>query len=52
MEEIEALLQSLQALKPPGVNATKINALTAKCVDNIKVCRLRGLCSPLALSRY
>lgn len=36
MEEIEALLQSLQALKPPGVTKPKIDAITAKCVDNVQ----------------
>ncbi|KAF2711117.1 hypothetical protein K504DRAFT_376636 [Pleomassaria siparia CBS 279.74] len=36
MEEIEALLLSLQALKPPGVTPSKINAITAKCVDNVQ----------------
>jgi protein NRD1 len=40
MEELEALLQSLQALKPPGVTKTKIDAITAKCVENVQVCRL------------
>lgn len=51
MEELEALLQSLQALKPPGVTKPKIDAITAKCVENVQVCRLRGLysrsCFPL-----
>jgi hypothetical protein len=52
MEEIEALLQSLQTLKAPGVTPSKINAITAKCVDNVQVCRLCGLCSYLTLSPY
>lgn len=38
MEEIETLLQSLKALKPPGITKTKIDAITLKCVDNIQVC--------------
>ncbi|PSN68156.1 hypothetical protein BS50DRAFT_358644 [Corynespora cassiicola Philippines] len=36
MEELEALLQSLQALKPPGVTKPKIDAITAKCVENVQ----------------
>ncbi|KAJ4347934.1 uncharacterized protein N0V89_009306 [Didymosphaeria variabile] len=36
MEELEALLQSLQALKPPGVTATKIKEITQKSVDNVQ----------------
>ena len=52
MEEIEALLQSLQTLKAPGVTPSKINAITAKCVDNVQVCRLCGLCSYLTWSPY
>jgi protein NRD1 len=42
MEELESLLQSLQALKPPGITKTKIDAILAKCVDNVQVC---GICS-------
>ena len=38
MEELEALLQSLQALKAPGVTATKIKEITQKCMDNVQVC--------------
>lgn len=34
MEELEGLLQSLQALKPPGVTKTKIETITALCVKN------------------
>jgi protein NRD1 len=44
MEELETLLQSLQALKPPGITKTKIDAILAKCVDNVQVC---GICSHL-----
>lgn len=36
MEELEGLLQSLQALKPPGVTKTKIEAITALCVGNVQ----------------
>lgn len=42
MEELETLLQSLQALKPPGVTKTKIDAITAKCMENVQVRRLSG----------
>ncbi|KAF2688953.1 hypothetical protein K458DRAFT_414623 [Lentithecium fluviatile CBS 122367] len=36
MEEIEALLQSLQTLKPPGITKTKIDAITQKCFENVQ----------------
>ncbi|KAF2280393.1 uncharacterized protein EI97DRAFT_430130 [Westerdykella ornata] len=36
MEELGTLLQSLQALKPPGVTKSKIDAITAKCVENVQ----------------
>lgn len=36
MEELETLLQSLQALKPPGVTKTKIESITALCIQNIQ----------------
>ncbi|KAF2463633.1 uncharacterized protein BDR25DRAFT_107458 [Lindgomyces ingoldianus] len=36
MEELGALLQSLQTLKPPGVTKTKIEAITAVCVQNVQ----------------
>lgn len=36
MDELETLLQSLQALKPPGITKTKIDAITSTCVDNIQ----------------
>lgn len=39
MEELALQLQSLQALKAPGVTPTKIKAITQICVDNIQVCR-------------
>lgn len=38
MEELEGLLKSLQAGKPPGVTATKIKEITQKSVDNVQVC--------------
>jgi len=40
MDELEALLRSLQALKPPGVTATKIKEISQKSVDNVQVRRL------------
>lgn len=40
MDELETLLQSLQALKAPGVTPTKVKAITAICVENIQVCWL------------
>ncbi|KAL6708260.1 hypothetical protein ACN47E_003184 [Coniothyrium glycines] len=36
MEELGIQLQSLQALKPPGITPTKIKAITQICVDNIQ----------------
>lgn len=36
MEELGTELQSLQALKPPGVTPTKIKNITKICVDNIQ----------------
>ncbi|KAF1829061.1 hypothetical protein BDW02DRAFT_510868 [Decorospora gaudefroyi] len=36
MDELGTQLQSLQALKPPGVTPTKIKAITQICVDNIQ----------------
>lgn len=36
MEELATQLQSLQALKPPGVTPSKIKAITQICVDNIQ----------------
>lgn len=38
VDELDPLLQSLQALKPPGASKGKITAITSLCVDNIKVC--------------
>ncbi|KAJ9641930.1 hypothetical protein H2199_005144 [Coniosporium tulheliwenetii] len=36
MEELDAQLQSLQALKPPGVTKTKIESITAICIADIQ----------------
>ncbi|ORY17968.1 hypothetical protein BCR34DRAFT_657211 [Clohesyomyces aquaticus] len=36
MDELGSLLQSLQALKPPGVTKTKIDAITALCIQNVQ----------------
>jgi hypothetical protein len=47
IEELEALLQSLQVGKPPGVTGTKIKEITQKSVDNVQVCErteLRTIC--------
>jgi protein NRD1 len=37
MEQLDALLQSLQALKPPGATKGKITAITKLCGDNVQV---------------
>ena len=37
VEEIGAQLQSLQALKPPGITKTKIQTITEKCVESVQV---------------
>ncbi|KAF2810693.1 uncharacterized protein BDZ99DRAFT_561015 [Mytilinidion resinicola] len=36
MEELESLLQSLQALKPPGATKPKIDAITSLSINNIR----------------
>ncbi|KAF2119170.1 hypothetical protein BDV96DRAFT_569155 [Lophiotrema nucula] len=36
MEELATHLQSLQALKPPGVTKTKIETITKLCVENVQ----------------
>ncbi|KAG9855036.1 hypothetical protein KCU77_g6046, partial [Aureobasidium melanogenum] len=36
MEQLDALLQSLQALKPPGATKGKITAITKLCGDNVQ----------------
>ncbi len=38
LDELGMHLQSLQALKAPGVTPTKVKAITKLCVDNIQVC--------------
>jgi protein NRD1 len=40
LQELDSLLQSLQGLKPPGVNKTKVESITKICTspDNISVC--------------
>ena len=40
LQELDSLLQSLQGLKPPGVNKTKVDSITKICTspDNISVC--------------
>jgi len=37
MEQLDALLQSLQALKPPGATKGKITAITKLCGDDVQV---------------
>lgn len=39
MEQLDALLLSLQALKPPGATKGKITAITKLCGDNVQVIR-------------
>ncbi|KAI5265631.1 hypothetical protein E4T47_08478 [Aureobasidium subglaciale] len=36
IEQLDALLQSLQALKPPGATKGKISAVTTLCVENVQ----------------
>lgn len=45
--ELENYLQSMLALKPPGVSGSKINSITSLCTANVQV-RL----SLLLLFRY
>ena len=37
VEELDPLLLSLQALKPPGASKSKITAITTLCVENPQV---------------
>lgn len=37
IDQLDPLLQSLQALKPPGASKTKIAAITTLCVENVQV---------------
>jgi protein NRD1 len=35
--ELDAGLQAMLSLKPPGVSGSRINAITTLCVDNVQV---------------
>lgn len=35
--EVDNILQSMLALKPPGVSGSKINSITSLCVNNVQV---------------
>jgi protein NRD1 len=37
IDELDSQLASLNQLKPPGASKTKINSITALCVNNIQV---------------
>lgn len=37
VEELEVILQSMLALKAPGVTGSKINSITSLCNANIQV---------------
>lgn len=37
VSELDAALQAIQSLKPPGVSGTKISAITALCNANVQV---------------
>jgi len=43
IQDLEPLLKSLEALKPPGASKSKIASITQICVDNITV-RLGSVC--------
>lgn len=47
LEELNSLLLSLSALKPPGANKTKITAITNLCIENATVRSDRFLTSAL-----
>lgn len=47
--ELENYLQSMLALKPPGVSGSKINSITSLCTANVQV-RLSSL--RLSLSQF
>jgi hypothetical protein len=47
LDELTTQLQSLSALKAPGVTPTKVKAITQICVDNIQVCWQRDAFSIL-----
>lgn len=38
--DLEAGLQAMQNLKPPGVSGSRITSLTTLCVSNIQACQL------------
>lgn len=40
--ELEAGLQAMQGLKPPGVSGSRITALTSLCVANVQVTTSSG----------
>lgn len=40
VNDLDALLASLNQLKPPGASKTKIATITTLCVNNIQVCAL------------
>ena len=37
LQELDAALQPMLLLKPPGVSGSKIKEITALCVANVKV---------------
>ena len=44
--ELDNYLQSMLALKPPGVSGSKINSITSLCTANVQVndpCAIRGI---------
>jgi protein NRD1 len=43
VEELDGLIQSMQALKAPGVSKPKVDAITALCRENIQVRRFKYL---------
>jgi protein NRD1 len=47
--ELEAGLQAMLSLKPPGVSGSKISGITALCTANVQVCRTHQPISPSTL---
>lgn len=41
--ELDAILQSMLALKPPGVSGSKITGITGLCNANVQVCLVSSL---------
>ena len=37
LAELDASLQALRELKPPGVTKSRISSITTLCVENVKV---------------